>query len=91
MSGITVIGSSSIDLTCYSEKLPKIGETVLGDDFKQTFGGKGANQAIAASKLGAQVVIEYFTISGHEAGQLKKELCRSSGRRSIRKDDNFKF
>ncbi|WP_347551883.1 ribokinase [Pseudalkalibacillus hwajinpoensis] len=52
---IAVIGSSSMDLVVTSEKRPGAGETVLGKAFKTVPGGKGANQAVSASRLGADV------------------------------------
>ncbi|MCA0173216.1 ribokinase [Bacillus sp. RAR_GA_16] len=52
---IAVIGSSSMDLVVTSKKRPGAGETVLGESFKTVPGGKGANQAVAASRLGAEV------------------------------------
>ncbi|MDA1476616.1 ribokinase [Bacillus changyiensis] len=55
MSKICVIGSSSMDLVVTSKKRPKAGETVLGESFKTVPGGKGANQAVAAARLGAEV------------------------------------
>ncbi|WP_338752177.1 ribokinase [Bacillus sp. FJAT-52991] len=55
MVKIVVIGSSSMDLVVTSAKRPVAGETVLGDSFKTVPGGKGANQAVAAARLGAEV------------------------------------
>jgi ribokinase len=55
MVKITVIGSSSMDLVVTSAIRPGAGETVLGESFKTVPGGKGANQAVAASRLGAEV------------------------------------
>lgn len=55
MNKIMVIGSISTDFNVSTNKLPTIGETVKGEDFSVSFGGKGANQAIAASRLGADV------------------------------------
>lgn len=52
---ITVIGSLNMDLVTYTQRIPKIGETVIGRDFKQVPGGKGANQADAIAKLGIPV------------------------------------
>lgn len=52
---ITVIGSLNMDLVAYAKRIPKIGETVIGKDFKQIPGGKGANQADAIAKLGIPV------------------------------------
>lgn len=57
MTKITVVGSSSMDLVVTSSKRPGAGETVLGEAFKTVPGGKGANQAVAASRLGAEVTM----------------------------------
>jgi ribokinase len=54
---IGVIGSTNMDLTTTVERMPVWGETVLARHFETSFGGKGANQAIAAAKLGAEVVM----------------------------------
>ncbi|MDH4240435.1 MAG: ribokinase [Phycisphaerae bacterium] len=52
---ITVVGSSNMDLVVKSKRIPVTGETILGGDFIMVPGGKGANQAVAAAKLGAKV------------------------------------
>lgn len=52
---ITVVGSLNIDLIAYVERVPAAGETVIGDRFQMGFGGKGANQAVMAARLGARV------------------------------------
>lgn len=52
---ILVIGSSNTDMTIKSEWLPKPGETILGGVFRMGPGGKGANQAVAARRLGGDV------------------------------------
>ncbi len=52
---ILVIGSSNTDMTVITERQPLPGETVLGGNFKMGAGGKGANQAVAAKRLGADV------------------------------------
>ena len=54
-SKIYVIGSSNTDMVVKSNFLPKPGETVIGDTFLMNPGGKGANQAVSACKLGADV------------------------------------
>lgn len=54
---IVVVGSANIDLQFMSETLPRAGETILGTGFGMGFGGKGANQAAAASLCGAQVTM----------------------------------
>ncbi|MBE0336293.1 ribokinase [Paenibacillus sp. 23TSA30-6] len=57
MAKITIIGSSSMDLVVTSSKRPGAGETVLGESFTTVPGGKGANQAVAAARLGADVTM----------------------------------
>jgi ribokinase len=52
---IYVIGSSNTDMVIKADKLPMPGETILGGQFLMNAGGKGANQAVAAAKLGAKV------------------------------------
>lgn len=52
---IVVVGSSNMDLVVKSKRIPAAGETILGGDFIMVPGGKGANQAVAAAKLGANV------------------------------------
>ena len=52
---IVVIGSANTDLVVNVDKLPEAGETVLGKDYTTYQGGKGANQAVAAARLGAEI------------------------------------
>jgi ribokinase len=54
---ICVVGSSMIDLISKVPRLPKLGETMVGHSFHMGYGGKGANQAVMAAKLGAQVTM----------------------------------
>lgn len=54
---ITVIGSMNMDLIVRAPHIPAPGETVSGGEFRTAAGGKGANQAMAAARLGAQVTI----------------------------------
>jgi ribokinase len=55
--GLTVVGSINLDLVARVAALPRAGETVLGADFARIPGGKGANQAVAAARLGARVTM----------------------------------
>jgi len=52
---IAVVGSANVDLTTFSDQFPKPGETIFGRKFDLGFGGKGANQAVAARFCGAEV------------------------------------
>jgi ribokinase len=53
--GLTVVGSVNLDLVARSERLPRVGETMTDATFARYPGGKGANQAVAAARLGARV------------------------------------
>lgn len=57
MPRIVVIGSANIDLTTFTDQFPRPGETIFGRDFSLGFGGKGANQAVAARNCGAEVAM----------------------------------
>src|SRR6516225_326194 len=54
-SRIVVIGSSNTDMVVRAERLPAPGETIIGGKFFMNAGGKGANQAVAAARLGGTV------------------------------------
>ena len=56
MNKIIIIGSSNTDMVVKTERFPKPGETIVGGEFFLFAGGKGANQAVAAAKLGGEVV-----------------------------------
>mgnify|MGYP000878864125 FL=1 len=77
MSKILVIGSSNTDMVIKTGKLPEAGETILGGTFLMNPGGKGANQAVAAARLGGKVT--FITKSGKDLfgnqiiASLKKE------------------
>ena len=67
MGLVVVVGSLNVDLVTRVERHPKPGETVLGSGLERLAGGKGANQAMAASAAGAQVVI-VGCVGSDEAG-----------------------
>jgi ribokinase len=52
---ISVVGSANVDMTTFADRFPKAGETIFGQKFDLGFGGKGANQAVAARLCGADV------------------------------------
>ncbi|MEN5313404.1 ribokinase [Pseudomonas koreensis] len=56
-ANVVVIGSLNMDLVTRAPRLPKGGETLIGHSFATVSGGKGANQAVAAARLGAQVAM----------------------------------
>jgi len=54
-ANVAVVGSLNMDLVARAPRIPRPGETIIGGDFVTVPGGKGANQAVAAARLGAQV------------------------------------
>ena len=81
-SKICVIGSSNIDQRAYTKNIPADGETLFGDSFQMGFGGKGANQAVMAGLLGADVymitclgddVYKEMTINNYEANNVNTD------------------
>lgn len=81
-SKICVIGSSNIDQIAYTKNIPADGETLFGDSFQMGFGGKGANQAVMAGLLGANVymitclgddVYKEMTINNYEANNVNTD------------------
>jgi ribokinase len=99
---IAVIGSANIDLTTFTDRFPKPGETIFGQKFDLGFGGKGANQAAAARLCGAEVfmvarvgsdlfgpaTIENFKKLGIDATHVKQVDGLSSGVAPIFVDPN---
>ncbi|MCC0638418.1 MULTISPECIES: ribokinase [unclassified Clostridioides] len=73
MGNIVVIGSVNMDMVCSVDKRPEKGETILGNSFFTSPGGKGANQAVSASKLGANV--KMISCVGEDS--LGEELIRN--------------
>ncbi|MCC6511122.1 MAG: ribokinase [Pirellulaceae bacterium] len=64
-SRICVLGSANVDLTFRTPRFPQAGETLTGRSMHQGMGGKGANQAVAAARLGADVTL--VACVGHDA------------------------
>jgi ribokinase len=78
MSRIIVIGSSNTDMVVKSKKIPSPGETILGGDFLMNAGGKGANQAVAAARLGG--IVTFVTKTGNDLfGDQAKHLFDLEG------------
>ena len=72
MKKIAVIGSINSDYFVEMDRLPKSGETILGNSFFISLGGKGANQAVAASRLGAEVSF-FGSVGNDDNGKFVKE------------------
>lgn len=75
---ICVVGSVNMDLVVRSPRFPHEGETLLGGEFETHPGGKGANQGVAASRLGAQVSL-VGCIGGDEYGSRLRGVLTSDG------------
>ena len=75
---IAVVGSLNLDLVAPVPRHPVPGETVLGGDIAQHPGGKGANQAVAAARLGAPVAF-VGRVGDDEAGRVMAEAVRGQG------------
>jgi ribokinase len=70
---IVVVGSTMIDLIAYADRLPGDGETVVGSSYETGFGGKGANQAVMAARLGAEVaMVNTLGDDGHGTAYLER-------------------
>ncbi len=80
---ILVIGSANADLTIHTDRMPRLGETLMGNDFSVNCGGKGANQAVAVAKSGGEV--SFFGAVGNDVNgkmlldNLKKENVLFNG------------
>ncbi len=93
MSKIVVIGSSNTDMVVKTNKFPVPGETILGGEFFMFSGGKGANQAVAAARMGNEVVfvcktgndifgqraIEEFNKEGIQTKYIATDPAKASG------------
>lgn len=90
---IIVVGSSNTDMVIRTERLPGPGETILGGDFIMNPGGKGANQAVAARRLGAKVAfvcrlgadmfgdkaVDGYSEEGIDVSYISLDVNKSSG------------
>ena len=99
---VVVYGSINTDLIAYTPKLPQQGETLLGKSYLMALGGKGANQAVAAAKLGTKVcmvghvgddtfgrqVLEQLTDYGVDVANVEMVADQGSGLAVISVDDN---
>lgn len=75
---VCVVGSINVDLVVRAAQLPRPGETLPGRDFQVLFGGKGANQAVAAARLGARTAF-VGRVGGDAFGEQALENLRREG------------
>ena len=74
---IVVVGSINFDLVCTAQRIPSPGETVRGDRFQTFHGGKGANQAVAAARLGGDVRMIGRVGDDDFGRDLRRGLCEA--------------
>ncbi|WP_339451124.1 ribokinase [Pseudomonas sp. EA_5y_Pfl2_R50] len=84
-ANVVVIGSLNMDLVTRAPRLPRGGETLIGHSFATVSGGKGANQAVAAARLGAQVAMvgcvgnDDYGVQLREALEVEQIDCQAVG------------
>ena len=86
MNKICILGSINMDMVVSVKRMPLVGETIFSDNFKLAHGGKGANQAVAAQRLGAQVSM--IGKVGQDAYGL--QIVNSMKKENINVDNIFK-
>jgi len=75
---VVVVGSLHWDFMVLGARLPKPGETALGEQFYEGPGGKGANQAVAAARLGARVALVGY-VGDDERGEWVRQRLQNEG------------
>ena len=78
MLGVTVVGSVNVDFVVACARIPRPGETVAGRSLTKFLGGKGANQAVAASRT-AEGVVFFATVGDDESGHYVRDQLKLSG------------
>ena len=79
MSKVVVFGSMNMDLSIEADRMPRAGETLAGHDFVTNAGGKGANQAVAASRLGADVAMVAAVGADVDTSEVKQTERATTG------------
>lgn len=87
MRAIAVVGSSNIDMVTYTTDIPKSGETVIGKTFAINFGGKGANQALMASRFDSAV----YMVTGVGSDLFGDQIIENLKHEGINTDYLHKF
>ncbi len=99
---LCVVGSANVDLTFRTPRFPRPGETLTGRGLQQGMGGKGANQAVAAARLGADVTfiaclgndafgtaaLEAYVAEGIQTAWIRRVADQPTGTAAILVDDN---
>ncbi len=80
MSKIVVVGSLNMDLVIQTDRMPRMGETIIGRDFANIPGGKGANQAVAIGRLGGDVSMIGCVGNDSFGTELVENLKRNNAR-----------
>ena len=75
---VAVVGSANLDLVVEAPRVPLVGETVLGGDLARIPGGKGANQAVAAARLGRSVAM-IGRVGADEGGRILRQALEAAG------------
>jgi len=75
---VVVVGASNLDLCFRAAQLPRGGETIAAAELTESLGGKAANQAVAAARIGAEVAL-VSSLGGDEAGAELERMLRSEG------------
>ena len=75
---IVVVGSANLDLVVEVDQIPAVGETVMGGDLRRIPGGKGANQAVAAARLGRDVAM-VGRLGADEGGEILRAALTADG------------
>jgi len=81
-NGIVILGVFVADTTYRAERMPRVGETILGESFALGPGGKGSNQAVAAGRLGADVSL-ITRLGDDDFGKLAVETWEAAGVRPL--------
>ncbi|WAA66215.1 ribokinase [Microbacterium oxydans] len=77
LPSVVVVGSANVDITAFVDRLPTAGETVAGGRLSRDLGGKGANQAVAAAKLGGRVRMVGAVGADSDGAWTRAELDRA--------------
>jgi len=89
MGRVVVVGSLNMDLVVRTARIPAVGETIIGHEFHTAPGGKGANQAVAAARLGAQVSMLGCVGKDNYAADLLQSLdCSGVNYTYVRQDED---